>query len=82
MPDTKQVNLLPFMPPAFGPGSWYRMGEDLIPVYRSVRWKPEEQYQPGEERIPLPTSEELDPDPVFRNPKKIVEIKLFADPIE
>lgn len=66
--DPKQVNLLPLLPEAFGPASWYRSGEKLLAVYRSVRWKPEESYQPGEEPIPLPSSEDLDPDPVYRNP--------------
>lgn len=63
MPDAKQINLLPLLPPAFGPASWFRLGEDLIPVYKSVRWKAAEYYQPGEERIPLPSPEDLDPDP-------------------
>ena len=64
MPDQKNITLLPFMPPAFGPASWYRLGEALIPVYTSVRWRAPEYYEPGEERIPLPSEAELDEDPI------------------
>lgn len=50
--------LLPFLPPSFGPGSWYGIPESLKKIYTSVLKKDEATER--EQETPSP-SNELEP---------------------
>lgn len=61
----KQERELPqvgaFLPPAFGPASWYGTGENMIPIYRSVKWREDDKDRiTVEEESPSPSPEDLE----------------------